>query len=221
MICPSCGTGIRLDGEEITIQLKEPDSYGSGCTIEHGFCPQCDKLIISLHRGDYRWMEDQGELVKVTKSDIIYPKQTDRLLDTYIPELYRDDFNEAYSVRILSPKSSATLSRRLLQKVLREEFHLADISLNAEIDKFLQKSGLPTLLSESVDAIRTVGNFAAHPMKYQNTAEIAVVEPGEAEWLLEVLELLLDYTFVQPRKLEERRNALNTKLQALGKPALK
>ncbi len=47
------------------------------------------------------------------------------------------------------------------------------------------------------------------------------VEPGEAEWLLEVLEALFDFAFVQPKKLEERKKKLNKKLQDLGKPQMK
>jgi hypothetical protein len=33
-----------------------------------------------------------------------------------------------------------------------------------------------------LDAIRTIGNFAAHPIKSTSSGEIVDVEPGEAEW---------------------------------------
>ena len=45
--------------------------------------------------------------------------------------------------------------------------------------------------------------------------------PAEAEWLLETLEALYDYCFVQPVRLAQRRELLNAKLGALGKPPLK
>jgi hypothetical protein len=76
-------------------------------------------------------------------------------------------------------------------------------------------------LNDAIDAIRNVGNFAAHPLKDTNTGEIVEVEPGEAEWLIEVLEALFDFTFVQPKRLEERRKKLNAKLTTLGKPPMK
>ena len=76
-------------------------------------------------------------------------------------------------------------------------------------------------MTDAVDAIRNVGNFAAHPLKDTNTGQIVDVEPGEAEWLLEVLEALFDFTFVQPKRLDERKKKLNEKLQALGKPPMK
>jgi hypothetical protein len=72
-----------------------------------------------------------------------------------------------------------------------------------------------------VDAVRNVGNFAAHPLKETQTGAILDVEPGEAEWLLDVLEGLFDFAFVQPAKAREARERLNEKLQTAGKPAMK
>jgi hypothetical protein len=80
---------------------------------------------------------------------------------------------------------------------------------------------LPSHLAEAIDAVRSLGNFAAHPLKSTNTGEVLDVEPGEAEWLLEVLEQLFDFYFIQPAKLQARRAALNQKLQEAGKPPMK
>ena len=63
--------------------------------------------------------------------------------------------------------------------------------------------------------------FAAHPIKSAHTGEVIEVEPGEAEWLLETLEGFFDFYFVQPAKLEKKRDALNKKLEEAGKPQLK
>jgi hypothetical protein len=72
-----------------------------------------------------------------------------------------------------------------------------------------------------LDAVRVVGNFAAHPIKSTNTGEVVDVEPGEAEWVIEVIESLFDFYFTLPVKAEERRKALNAKLEEAGKPELK
>ena len=69
--------------------------------------------------------------------------------------------------------------------------------------------------------MRNVGNFAAHLLKDTNTGEIVEVEPGEAEWLLDVLEGLFDFYFVQPATATPKRDALNVKLKAAGKPEMK
>ena len=68
---------------------------------------------------------------------------------------------------------------------------------------------------------KCIGNFAAHPIKSNSTGEIVEVEIGEAEWLLDVLELLFDFYFVQPAITKAKREALNQKLLDAGKPPMK
>jgi hypothetical protein len=72
-----------------------------------------------------------------------------------------------------------------------------------------------------VDAVRNIGNFAAHPIKATATGEVLPVEPGEAEWNLDVLEALFDFFFVQPAVIKRKRDALNKKLASAGKPPVK
>ncbi len=47
------------------------------------------------------------------------------------------------------------------------------------------------------------------------------VEPEEAEWNLEVLELLFDFYYIQPAKVAKKRSGLNAKLDEAGKPSMK
>lgn len=68
--------------------------------------------------------------------------------------------------------------------MLRGEFGIQHSSLAKEIDDFIQLNGVPSYLTDAVDAIRNIGNFAAHPLKDTHSGEIVDVEPGEAEWLL-------------------------------------
>lgn len=105
----------------------------------------------------------------------------------------------------------------MLQQILRDEFQIQKKDLYQEIEEFIQRQGVPSYIADSVDAVRNIGNFAAHPLKSKQTGEIMDVEDGEAEWLLNVLDALFDYTFVQPIKLQERQDSLNTKLRELGK----
>ena len=90
-----------------------------------------------------------------------------------------------------------------------------------EIQQIIDSKSLPSHLSESIDAIRNIGNFAAHPVKSTSTGEIVDVEVGEAEWLLDVIEALFDFYFVQPAILKLKREALNIKLSEIGKPQMK
>lgn len=153
--------------------------------------------------------------------DIIFPKYANRRVEPEVPIEYREDFIEAAAVLPISPKASAALSRRILQHTLREKFGLKRPSLAQEIDDFLKLKDVPAYLSGAVDAVRNIGNFAAHPLKDSSTGTIVAVEPGEAEWLLEVLESLFDFAFVQPERLAAKQIALNKKLIAMGKPPMK
>jgi len=94
-------------------------------------------------------------------------------------------------------------------------------NLAEEIQQVIDSGKLPSSLAESVDAIRNIGNFAAHPMKSKTSGEILPVEPGEAEWNLDVLESLFDFYFVQPQIIRKKREALNQKLKDAGKPPMK
>ncbi len=151
----------------------------------------------------------------------IYPYRKDFPIASEVPEKYANDFREAQIVLDLSPKASAALSRRILQNVIREEFKIRHRDLAKEIDELIALPGIPSYLTEAVDAIRNIGNFAAHPLKNTSTGEVVDVEPGEAEWLIEVLNSLFDFKFIQPKRLEERKNKLNEKLKGMGKPEMK
>jgi hypothetical protein len=74
---------------------------------------------------------------------------------------------------------------------------------------------------DDIDAIRHVGNFAAHPIKSTNSPEIIDVEPGEAEWLLDVLVQLFDHYFVGPAEAKKKRDVLNAKLADANSRSIK
>jgi hypothetical protein len=120
-----------------------------------------------------------------------------------------------------SPKASAALSRRCLQNVLREAAKVKPSDLSTEIQEVLNSRALRSDIGEGLDAVRVIGNFAAHPIKSKQTGEIMQVEMGEAEWNLDVLESLFDFYFVQPAILKEKKDALNKKLTEAGKSPLK
>ncbi len=150
---------------------------------------------------------------------LVFPLPGLRPVSKLIPETYRREFQEACQVLPTSPKASAALSRRCLQLLLRECAKVTRSNLAAEIDEVLQRKELPSHLAEAVDAVRIYGNFAAHPTKSENTGAIIDVEPGEAEWLLEVLEGLFDFYILQPAKLKARQEQLKAKMESAKKTA--
>jgi hypothetical protein len=105
----------------------------------------------------------------------------------------------------------------LLQHILRAKARVKPANLVSEIDEVREMNLLPIGLADELDSIRHIGNFAAHPVKDTETEAIADVEEGEAEWLLDLLEELLDVFFVAPVKRQMRRKELDEKLEAVGK----
>lgn len=176
-------------------------------------CPGCNRPIIEVVRA---WGGNEVDL------GMIYPKRRAlRAVPNEVPPHLREDYTEAATVLADSEKASAALSRRCLQIVLREKAGVKPGNLSDEIDHVIESRALPSHLADAIDAVRHVGNFAAHPMKSKSTGEIVEVEAGEAQWLLDTLEGLFDFYFVQPARLKDKRDALNTKLRDAGKPELK
>jgi hypothetical protein len=65
--------------------------------------------------------------------------------------------------------------------------------------------------------IRHFGNFSAHPTEDVTTLQIIDVEPGEAEWCLDILEDMFEHFYVRPADAAARNTALDAKLAAAGK----
>lgn len=213
MKCPHCLVSIHATSESQQIgQDKDYFWY-----VDLVKCPNCLKYIINLRQEfvfDGRW---------VTKNTfLVYPKGISRApLSTVVPEIYAQDYKEACLVLADSAKASAALSRRCLQNLLREGQKVKHQDLSKEIQEVLDMKVLPSYLANAIDAIRNIGNFAAHPNKSLNTGAIVDVESGEAEWMLEVLEGLFDFYFVQPDIIQKKKDALNKKLADTGKPPMK
>lgn len=68
-----------------------------------------------------------------------------------------------------------------------------------------------------LNAVREIGNFAAHPIKSDSSAEVIDVEIGEAETNLDVLEELFDEVFVKPTLQDQKLEELNRKLASAGR----
>jgi len=225
MKCPHCDIGVKFVFGKVVWEDAEIENTDMGHGIFFSHCSECSGLVVLFKRGYYKEENtthyDNNYLEDITFEEIIYPKSVNRKVEIEVPERYRKDFLEACAVLPMSAKASAALSRRILQDILREHFKIKHSSLATEIEQFIALKDVPSYLSQAVDAIRNIGNFAAHPLKDTNTGEIVEVESGEAEWLLEVLESLFDFAFIQPNRLAERKKSLNEKLRSLGKPTMK
>jgi hypothetical protein len=217
MKCPHCLENFHGN---TTTQCEEQDK-------EHAFilktaeCPACGRLIVVFVRT--KTLRGEGVVPRYEVVEIpVHPRTPARkAIPADVPTSYVDEYREALVVLPDSAKASAALSRRLLQRLLREVARVKPDDLSKEIDEILSSGRLPGDTAQLIDIVRQVGNFATHPIKNKTTGEITEVEPGEAELLLDVIEDLFDVLFVRPAIADKRRKAIDEKLRAVGKPALK
>ncbi len=215
MKCPHCLENFHDSWSSSDLGI---DDNGRNI-INYTKCPSCKKYTIELREVSRIMVAGFPKEKKVERR--IKPVSTARPLPTEVKDPYSQDFIEACNVLPISPKASAALSRFNLQNLLREKANVKRSNLSSEIDEVIKSGVLPTHIEEDIDAVRKIGNFAAHPIKSTNTGEITSVEPGEAEWLLDVLEELFDFYFVKPELSKRKRTALNLKLKEAGVSEMK
>lgn len=218
MVCPYCRVAFADNWnafpdlvDQIRVDRPGDEILGFTTSLRYINCPTCGRLLLQY---------TYGEPFEKEWTTILPEHPPPRPIPPEVDGRFRADFREACLVLPLSPKASAALSRRCLQHVLREKAGVKPGNLVGEIEAAIEKSGLPAWLSTPLHAIRAVGNFSAHPMKDTATGEIVDVEPGEADWMLDLLEQLFDFYFVQPARSASFMQALNQKLEAAGKDPL-
>jgi hypothetical protein len=222
MLCPHCQIAIHDAGAYAAIANYPAATEPSNSAVVlapntilsafHQRCPQCHGEIVFVER----WTSPNVPAQK-RELYLAYPRAVQRPVPAEVPEPYRGDFVEACLVFADTPKASAALSRRCIQAILRDRAGTKSKDLYDQIEEVI-KAGVPSHIAESLHAARNIGNFAAHPMKSTNSGEILDVEPGEAEWNLDVLDALADFYFVQPSITAKRKVELNKKLREAGKP---
>jgi hypothetical protein len=209
------------DEERITVIGRDVDD---GWAISRFDCPACKRMNLYLVNAELNITSPGGRYVVSNRFSTvpIRPKGSNRPpCPPEVPDPLVEDYAEACLVLPDSPKASAALSRRCLQNLLREAAKVKPTNLANEIQQVIDSGNLPSHLVKVVDAVRQIGNFAAHPIKSQRTSEIVPVEPAEAEWNLDVLEALFDFYYVQPTVIAKKRAALNAKLKDAGKKPVK
>ena len=195
--CPFCG--ITLPVTDDTHQVNYPsfsNVTGHGYSINGAYttndcisidmykCPECKNISViasSLGKG---FKKPFRVLVNPTSSAKQYPD--------YIPKAIRDDYEEAYSIVNLSPKASATLSRRCLQGMIRDFWNIKKSKLADAINELQNK--VTSSQWKAIDSVRKIGNIGAHMESDINT--IVEVDSGEAEKLLKLIELLIDKWYI-------------------------
>lgn len=152
-------------------------------------CPNCDKTSYTL-----QGIGDEYKYISLP----VHPASNAQILPEYVPSVLRNDYEEAYSIVHLSPKASATLSRRCLQGMIRDFFDISKSSLHDEINAI--KDSVSGDQKNVLHSLRKIGNVGAHLEKDVNL--IVDVTPEDAEKLLLVLEYFFNEWYISKHNTE-------------------
>lgn len=144
--------------------------------IKYVYCPYCQKT-------SYKVMDCERN-VWIN----IYPKSKAKQFPNVPKDLYKD-YSEACEILDLSPSASATLSRRCLQKMIRDRWNIELKNLINEINT-IPATNISQIERDALHAVRQIGNIGAHPDK------ILEVEPEDAELTLRIIEIFLQKWYV-------------------------
>ena len=224
MRCPNCSVAFSEINAWKGLVLDPPPGRRWSWHCRAAECPECSEIIVKIQRSGDLIARVAGGKEFFTER-LAYPWFARApIVSLDVPEDFVVDYKEACAVLPVSAKSSAAMSRRVLQSILTDQGYKGS-SLAAQIDKLLEEkdpdSVLPVSVKKTVDAIRNFGNFSTHPINDVMTLQIIDVEPGEAEWCLEIVERLFEHYYARPAEDARRLANLNEKLVQAGKPAAK
>ena len=201
--CPHCRFSVQF-AKGFTENLRV-GTYWTDYSLRWVECPHCREVVITLIQG-------KGEY---SKEAVIYPLDSLRApVPADVPAAIKAGYDQAAKTLSLSPNASAALSRRCMQAVLTDAGNAKKGRLYDQIGEVMP--GLPTWLGQMLDEARNIGNFAAHANQDMDSGIIVDVEPGEAEWNLDVLDKLFEFYYVLPAATSRTREQLDKKLIATG-----
>lgn len=215
--CPYCDRNATISEHNYSVYLNGYDKNNKDgllaietllVTCPNAICREYT-IIVSLSKGEYfnGRVRSEGDALLTWN---LKPSSSAKPLPTYIPKPVADDYNEACLIRDLSPKASATLSRRCLQGMIRDFWQVTKATLYLEIEAIKDK--VDPEAWEAVDAVRSIGNIGAHMEK--DISIIIDVDPKEAQLLIELIETLIDEWYVARHQRQERMRALKATADA-------
>jgi len=208
-ICPFCNRHTTVGHDNISagsFQFNDGNKDGllfvdfKAITCPN---PECKEYAISsaLHNAKHAGGWVRNELLSTWQ---LRPQSSARPFPDYIPAPLLDDYTEACLIRDLSPKASATLSRRCLQGMIRDFWKVKKPNLFEEINAIEDKVDPATW--QAIDAVRSIGNIGAHMEKDINL--VIDVDPDEAQTLIQLIELLFEDWYIRRKQREDNLAAI-------------
>ena len=172
-------------------------------------CPHCGFYstisLMAYHHSHHIYTCDKCDgitLLIIQNKEIVdqYPKRVPKL-DPAIPTDVANDYVEAVKCfDIGANKASAVMCRRALQTSVVQK-GAAKGKLNDQIDELFKKGIITEDIMNWSHEIRLTGNIGAHP----DQDGLENVTPQDAEELIKFMEEYLNYVYIMPAKVAEKR----------------
>lgn len=197
--CPYCGIPLSTQNNLSSSYLSDGNEYDEVIIdrliipylhIREFICPECQNRTVTI--------EGHGEQYEKIHATVL-PDSLAKQFPDYIPAPIRQDYEEAYKILNLSPKASATLSRRCLQGMIHDFWDIKGKNLNCEITALKDKVNPSEW--KVIDSLRKLGNIGAHMEKDINT--IVEIDESEAEQLLKLIEHLIKQWYINRHETDE------------------
>lgn len=192
--CPYCNHAATITSSNFgsnTFFFDKGNKEGDlGIVTQVVVCPngECKEYSIDSFLFDAQFV---GSGYRIQGEQIMHwalrPQSSAKPFPGYIPQPILNDYQEACLIKDLSPKASATLSRRCLQGIIRDFWGISKSCLVDEINEL--KGTIDSATWDAIDAVRSIGNIGAHMEKDINL--VIDVEPEEASVLIGLIEILL------------------------------
>jgi hypothetical protein len=199
MQCPHCWSEINVAPHAFALGEDQDGSW----QVSEARCPACSRLIVNLHN-------KEGRTYPVWPASLVRPRLSDD-----VPAHYATEYHVAAQILSYSPEASAAVARRLLHRFLAEQVQAGSGGLAEQIRQTEGSPELPLYLEEALRTFSRVAKLEFGSGKSERPEALTPVEPGEAEWLLDILQPLFELYFVQPARLRRKQSALEEKIGPL------
>ena len=204
--CPYCNQVATIKGDNVSSDMHTFDRNNKlGLLGLHTYvtvCPSSKCREFTVTAALYKTEHTSNVTRRVGEPILqwnLKPQSSAKPFPDYIPAPIRQDYEEACLICSLSPKASATLSRRCLQGIIRDYWGITKARLVDEISELQGKIDSTTW--QAIDAVRGIGNIGAHMEKDINL--IVDVDPEEADLLIHLIEVLLGEWYIRRYEREE------------------
>ena len=191
---------------------------------ESYICNNCGRVNIFLSTKHYG---ADGKEIKNSKKNIvekhIFPFSDAPKKIKYVPAKYMHEYNEAASVKEISPKSCALICRRTLEMILENECGCTKFKLGEKVKEYIAKNTpakpsseppseppsasapVPAppseFLQKSMWYLVDAGNAMAHDKKGMDD-NLIKLKSSDCDHILNALETVFDEIFVKPKQVK-------------------